>query len=59
MKNFTNYGKKITVLRECEDNNILSYIVVKGFSIKKGLGENFKRFSNFNEALEYFNLIKE
>lgn len=54
MRDLTNKGKKITVLRGFGNN---MFCVCQGDNFYKGLFEMYKEFDNYANAVEYFNLI--
>lgn len=55
-QDLTHQGTKITVLRQFKGNN---WLVVQGDSYYgKGLDENYKEFTEYTDAIDYFNNIK-
>jgi hypothetical protein len=57
MKDLTYYNtEKITVLRQFNKNN---WLVCQGKNwYGKGLNQAYKEFSDYSDALDYFNQIK-
>ena len=56
MKDLTYYNtEKITVLRQF---NRYSWLVCQGESWYGGLNQLYKEFSDYSDALDYFNQIK-